>query len=69
MGDLQRRFTNIQIAEHLRLLAKHSEKRDEATLLKLATLYEQEIDLVAGSRRVIEESRALLAEIDRRLLR
>jgi hypothetical protein len=58
MGELQRRFTNIQIAEHLR-----------ATLLKLAALYEQEIDLVAGSRRMIEESRALLAEIDRRLLR
>jgi hypothetical protein len=69
MGDPRRHFTNIRIAEHLRLLAKYSEERDAATLLKLAALYEQETDLVAGSRRVIEESRALLAEIDRRLLR
>lgn len=59
------RNTNIEIAEQFRARANHTTGAEQKRLLHLAQVCDREDDLVAGSRRVIAESKTLLAEIKR----
>jgi hypothetical protein len=59
------RYTNIEVAEQLRALAKRAGDAGQKRLLNLADMFDREDDLVAGSRRLIAESKTLLAEIKR----
>ena len=65
MPDPERRYTKFEIAEQLRVLAKHSGEPNKGKLLRLAALHERDTDLVSGSQRAIVESRTLLAQVDR----
>src|SRR5262249_14134008 len=64
MPDPERRYTKFEIAEQLRVLAKHSGEPNKGKLLRLAALHERDTDLVSGSQRAIVESRTLLAQVD-----
>jgi hypothetical protein len=59
------RYTNVEVARELRALAQRASGAGQERLLNLADLYDREDDLVAGSRRLIAETRTLLAEINR----
>ena len=58
-------YTHLEIAEHLRHLAEHADKADKSNFNKLAALTEREPELIARSQRAIEESKALLVEIEK----
>jgi hypothetical protein len=61
-GEPSRLF---DIAEQLRLLAtSYSEPRKQRLLLGLARLCEREPAMLAGSRRAIDDSKTLLAEVE-----
>jgi hypothetical protein len=59
-------LTNLEFAAELRLRAERtSDNIHKTSLLSLAGLYDREDDLVAGTLRAIEESKTLLAAVDR----
>ena len=62
---VQPRYTSVELAEQLRLLADHASEPEKGRLLNLAGLFGREDDLVQGSRQAITESNKLLAEVDK----
>ena len=63
------RYTNIELAEQLRLLADHASEPEKNRLLNLADLFGREPDLVQGSRTAITESNKLLTDLEKLLPR
>ena len=66
---VQPRYTNIELAEQLRLLADHASEPEKSRLLNLAELFGREGDLIQGSRTAIAESNKLLTDLDKLLPR
>jgi hypothetical protein len=59
--------THIEIAERLRVFAATASEPRKQRLLRLAEMYELEPQLIHGSRRAIDDSRALLARVERQI--
>ena len=60
---VSRRFANAERAEQYRLRARTSSGDEKQRFLHLAELYIHEDELIAGSRRAIDESWQLLVEL------